>query len=212
MTRLPASLARAVMLLAGLAAFGLALRLLGHGQFAALATHGSAAWFIVLGTAACAVGLPRQAVAFAAGYAHGLGMGLVLAMAAQLTGCAADYAWARLAGRPFVRARLPGWFGGRLGRLEAFLAANPFPATLALRLLPTGSNLLLNLLAGGFGLPPLPFLAASLLGYLPQTLVFLLLGTGIRLGHGMVLGLGLAGFGVSLGLGLLLLRRLRGAA
>ncbi len=209
--RLPASLLRSLALLAGLAAFGLALRALGHGQFTHGAAHLSPGAFVLLGACVCAIGLPRQMVAFAAGFSHGIWLGLALAMAAQITGCAADFAWARLTGRAFVQANLPRWFGGRLSRLEALLAGNPFTATLALRLLPTGSNLLLNLLAGAFGLAPLPFLAASLLGYLPQTLVFLLLGAGIRLGHTTTLVLSLVAFGLSVTLGVMLVGRTRAA-
>ena len=82
-------LLRPLALLAGLAAAGVALRSLGHGHFAQTAAHLSPAAFVLLGACICAIGLPRQMVAFAAGFAHGLWLGLALAMAAQLTGCAA---------------------------------------------------------------------------------------------------------------------------
>jgi uncharacterized membrane protein YdjX (TVP38/TMEM64 family) len=101
--------------------------------------------------------------------------------------------------------------GGRLARLDAFLAANPFGATLTLRLLPVGSNIVLNLLAGVSGVAAGPFVLASAIGYVPQTVVFTLLGGGVRVGQGVQLVLGIALFAASALLGLLLMRRHRRA-
>ena len=77
-----------------------------------------------------------------------------------------------------------------IARVRAALAARPFRTTLALRLLPVGSNLALNLLAGLGRIPVLPFLAASAIGYLPQTLIFVLLGEGVAVDRHWQLGLG----------------------
>ncbi len=205
-----ALLARPLLLLAGLVAAGLALRQMpdlapqamlgrwvtGQGPLGALA-------FVAGGGALCAVGLPRQAVAFAGGFALGAWTGGALAMLAMLAGCALDFAWARGVARDWARRRLR----GRGARLDAFLAANPFTATLTLRLLPVGSNVVLNLLAGVSGVAFAPFLAATALGYLPQAVVFALLGAGTRVERGAQLWLGLGLFAVSAGLGLVLLRR-----
>ena len=208
-----APLARPLLLLAGLLVAGLALRQLpgaspqallgrwvtGHGPLGALA-------FVAAGGALCAVGLPRQAVAFAGGLALGPWAGGALSLLAMLAGCALDFAWARGLARDWARRRLR----GRWARLDAFLAANPFAATLTLRLLPVGSNVLLNLLAGTSGVAFAPFLAATALGYLPQTAVFALLGAGTRVDRTAQLWLGLALFAASAGLGLALLRRAAG--
>ena len=86
---------------------------------------------------------------------------------------------------------------------------NPFWATLSLRLLPIGSNILLNLLAGVSGIAAPPFLAATLLGYVPQTIIFALLGGGVQVGHAAQVALAVILFAASLGGGLLLLRRTR---
>jgi uncharacterized membrane protein YdjX (TVP38/TMEM64 family) len=93
-----------------------------------------------------------------------------------------------------------------MARLGRVLAARPFAATLTLRLLPVGNNTLLNLLAGATGLRALPFLLASLIGYLPQTIVFVLAGSGTQLGRGTKLGVAFVLFAVSAWLGVLLLR------
>ncbi len=205
-----ALLARPLLLLAGLVAAGLALRQMpglapqamlerwvtGQGPLGALA-------FVAGGGALCALGLPRQAVAFAGGFALGAWTGGALALLAMLAGCTLDFAWARGVARDWARRRLR----GRGARLDAFLAANPFTATLTLRLLPVGSNVVLNLLAGVSGVAFAPFLAATALGYLPQAAVFALLGSGTRVERGAQLWLGLALFAASAGLGLVLLRR-----
>jgi len=72
-----------------------------------------------------------------------------------------------------------------------------------------GNNLVLNLLAGVSGLRPLPFLAASALGYLPQTVVFALLGKGVRVDGAWQLALAGVLLALSIGLGLWLMRRHR---
>lgn len=163
---------------------------------------------LVLGGALLtAAGLPRQAVAFAGGYAFGLKIGLMLAMVAQILGCVVDFFWARAIARDWVRARL----GTRLAKLDARLSAHPFTASLTLRLLPVGNNVVLNLLAGLSSVSAPAFLAASAIGYVPQTLVFALLGSGVQVSHGAQIGLGVALFVLSAGLGLLLMRRWKNA-
>ena len=54
-----------------------------------------------------------------------------------------------------------------------------------------------------------PFLAASALGYVPQTVVFALLGKGVRVDGAWQLALAVALFAVSVVIGLALLRRHR---
>ncbi|WP_237215056.1 TVP38/TMEM64 family protein [Falsiroseomonas oryziterrae] len=167
--------------------------------------------FVLVGAALTAAGLPRQSIAFLAGYAYGAVLGIAVGLAAQLLGCIGAYGWARLLGRDWAERRLAGRFGHRLRPLRDVLAGSPFQATLALRLLPVGNNLALNLLAGMAALRVLPFLAGSALGYLPQTVVFALLGKGIRVEGAWQLGLGAALLLVSFGLGAWLWRRHRAA-
>jgi uncharacterized membrane protein YdjX (TVP38/TMEM64 family) len=211
-----AALLKLAVLAAGLAAAGLLLRgiglapgtdwvdrwVLGQGLLGDIV-------FVAIGAAATAAGAPRQGVAFLGGYAFGAVEGTLLALAAQLLGCAASYGWARAVGRGWAERRLAGRFGHRLRPLRDVLAGSPFGATLALRLQPVGNNLALNLLAGMAAVSLLPFLAASAIGYLPQTLVFALLGKGIRVDGAWQLGLAAGLFVVSAAIGLALLRRHR---
>jgi uncharacterized membrane protein YdjX (TVP38/TMEM64 family) len=161
--------------------------------------------FLLAGAALCFVGVPRQVVAYAGGAGFGLWSGTVLALVATSLGCAASFAWARLMARDWVQRRIH----GRVARLDRFLAANPFSATLMLRLLPVGNNLLLNLIGGISGVAAAPFLLGSALGYVPQGLVFAMLGAGTRVGGGVLLGVGAGLFAVSAAIGVWLLRRMR---
>jgi uncharacterized membrane protein YdjX (TVP38/TMEM64 family) len=208
------ALAKLLLLAAGLLAAGAVLRELGGvpgTEWVDRSIRDEGFWgeavFVLVGAAITAAGVPRQTIAFLGGYAFGAALGTALGLAAQLLGCIAAYAWARLLGRDWAERRLAGRFGHRLRPLRDALAASPFEATLALRLLPVGNNLALNLLAGMAGLRVLPFLAGSALGYLPQTVVFALLGKGIRVEGAWQLGLAGVLLAVSVGLGLWLLRR-----
>ena len=197
------AITKAALLLAGLAAAGLVLRWLGSGFLTARPTPAGAALFLGTAAALLAVGMPRQVAAFAAGYAFGAWRGGALVMAAQMLGCAADFWWARLIARDWATRHLR----GRLARIDRMLAARPFTATLTLRLLPVGNNLLLNLLAGISGLRLWPFLAASLLGYLPQTAIFALTGSGTHVDRRFQLALAATLFVLSAALGVGLLRQ-----
>ena len=200
---------KSLLLLFGLAAAGLLLRGLGFDPRAALAAsaRGGPAVVVLVGTLACAVGLPRQAVALACGYAFGFWSGLAAALLAQGAACAIDFWWTRLLGRRAAARFLLRREGGRLQRLDRFLAARAFTATLTLRLLPVGNNFVLNLLAGVSGVAFLPFLAGSVLGYVPQTVVFVLAGSGAGVSDGAQIALAACMLLASAGLGVLLLRR-----
>ncbi len=161
--------------------------------------------FVVVGGVAMALALPRQIVSFLGGYAFGLGLGTVLALAATEFGCVLMFYYARLIGRPLVARRL----GARVRRIEDFLAANPFAMTLLIRLLPVGSNLATSLAAGVSRVPARPFLLGSLVGYLPQTLVFALAGSGVEMGGSLRLALAVVFLVVSGAIGVWLYRKYR---
>ena len=203
----------ALMLLA-FAALALALRESGFDPRAAMASAGShgPAVFMLVGALACAAAVPRQVLALAGGYAFGFWPGLALTLVAEVVGCAIDFFWARLLGRRAALDFLQRRAGGRLARLDRFLTGRAFTATLTLRLLPVGSNVLLNLAAGISGVAAGPFLLASAIGYVPQTVVFALAGAGAGLSNGLQFGLAAALLLMSVGLGVLLLRRRPAAA
>lgn len=165
------------------------------------------ALFALAGAGAVAIGLPRQLVCFLAGYAAGLVDGLALALAVSIVGSAMAFGFTRWVARDWVRRRL----GARARRVDDFLGRNPFTTTVMIRFLPVGSNLLTNLAAGISAVPAGRFLAGSAVGFVPQTIVFVLLGSGIRVDPAPRIGLSVALFLASAVLGATLYRRARGA-
>lgn len=200
--------ARPLALLLTLAAAGYVLQRAGLSDAVTKAGDQGPLAFVLFGSLACAIGIPRQAVAYAAGLAWGFWAGTGLALTAEVIGCAIDILWVRLLARRWATA----WLARRpaqshIARLDRFLATNAFRATLTLRLLPLGSNVALNLLAGVSSVAIPPFLLASALGYIPQTVVFTLLGGGVRVSGPAQVVLSIALLLVSIALGLTLLRR-----
>jgi uncharacterized membrane protein YdjX (TVP38/TMEM64 family) len=163
--------------------------------------------FLAMGAAVTAVGFPRQAVAFLGGYAFGFAEGSLLATAAATMGCVIAFAYARLLGRGFVQRH----FGRRIAKFDAILADRPFLTTLLIRFLPVGSNVATNLVAGVSRVPGVPFVLGSAAGYLPQTIVFVLIGSGVHIDPAFRIGLGAALFVASAAMGVYLIRHLRRA-
>ena len=196
-------------LLLAFAALALALRWSGFDPRVAMASAGShgPVVFVLVGSLACAVSVPRQVVSLAGGYAFGFWPGVGLTLIAEVIGCGLDFGWARLLGRRMALQFLERRAGGRLHRLDRFLTGRAFTATLTLRLLPVGSNVLLNLIAGVSGVAALPFLLASAIGYVPQTVVFALAGAGAGLSNGAQFALAAVLLVISVGFGMVLLRR-----
>lgn len=161
--------------------------------------------FIALGALVTSVGLPRQAVAFFGGYAFGVVYGTLVAVIAAVCGCIMTFFFARLFARDFVRKR----FSERFRRFDAFLHENTFTTTLLIRFLPIGSNLLTNLFAGVSGVSPLAFFAGSAIGYIPQMLIFALVGSGFAVDADMRLVVSVVLFAVAGIMGLWLYRRYR---
>jgi uncharacterized membrane protein YdjX (TVP38/TMEM64 family) len=165
--------------------------------------------FLGMGALTTALGFPRQVVAFLGGYALGFVEGATLALFATVCGSVLTFFFARWLGRGLVQDRFP----GRIRTLDDFLHGHPFAMALTIRLLPVGSNVATNLVAGVSSVPGLPFFAGSALGYVPQTVVFALAGSGVHFDPALRLSLALALFVASSLLGVWLYRRhRRGAA
>ena len=169
--------------------------------------HGVAGWLIYVFGAACLMCIagPRQLISFAGGYAFGAVVGTILATLGVTLGCALAFSLARWGGQRFVERR----YGERLRRFNTFLARNPFWLAVLLRLFPSGNNLLFSVAAGVSRIPALPFFLGSCLGYIPQNLIFSLLGSGARVDPVWRFGVGGALFVVSGFLAWLLYQRFR---
>ena len=133
--------------------------------------------FMLIVAVCSAVGIPRQALAFLGGYAFGSVYGIAWTSAGLAAGCGCGFFYSRLLGQKMVRKR----FGPRIRTINSFLCDSPFLTAVMIRFSPIGNNALANLVAGVTAIPALPFIAGSAIGYLPQTIVFALLGSGVQL-------------------------------
>ena len=161
--------------------------------------------FIVVGIMFTGIGLPRQVICFLGGYAFGFGHGAALGLLATTVGCIAAFSYARLLGREFVVSRFP----RRVKKIDSFLRDNPLTMTLLIRLLPVGSNLVTNLAAGVSGVRGTPFVLGSAIGYVPQTIIFALIGSGIALDPELRIGVSVVLFVISGAMGVYLYRKHR---
>jgi len=160
---------------------------------------GSIGWyslplFVGFGALFTAVGLPRQLLAFTAGFIWGWLPGLLLASLAAIAGCWITYS---LAAR-FLSVAVASKYPRLKSALDRFVGRDAFTKIVILRIQPLGTNLLTNLAAGISDIRPRVFLSASLLGYLPQMLVFSLSGDGVRVGSQWQLTLSVVLLAISL--------------
>jgi len=132
-------------------------------------------YYVLVFSLLTAIGAPRQMVAFLGGYAFGFALGLALAMLATLIGCILTFFASRFVFRPFIHRK----YSHKVTQIDGFFASKPMRKTIIIRLLPVGSNLLTNLLAGAVNIKPTRFFSGSAIGYLPQMIIFALLGKGL---------------------------------
>ena len=127
------------------------------------------------GTVYTALGGPRQLLAFVLGFALSPVYGTVISTAVTVLGATLCFFVARV----LLQRSLADRFGPRMERFDRLFQQRTMTKILVVRLLPVGSNLATNVIAGCSHIRFLPFLMGSGLGYLPQMLVFALAGAGI---------------------------------
>lgn len=149
------------------------------------------------------VAVPRQLLSFAGGYAFGPFCGAVLATLGVTLGCVLAFGMARYCGRAFVERR----YGDKAAAFNRYAVQRPFLLAVLSRLFPSGNNLVLSLLAGVSRIPAWPFFLGSCLGYIPQNLLFAMIGSGMRVDAGWRIGLSVFLFAVSCVLGWWLYKR-----
>lgn len=164
---------------------------------------------IILFLAICAfttgIGVPRQILSFLAGYSFGAELGTVWGVLGSALGCALGFFFARFFAREAIQSR----FSTRLEKIDTFISSSPFLMTFTIRCMPMTLNVLTNLMGGVTNIRPLTFISASALGYVPQTLIFSILGSGIRVEPVWRTILSLALFMMSSALGVALYKRHR---
>ena len=161
--------------------------------------------FMAAGALFTGIGLSRQALAFVAGYAFGAVGGAALSLVAEMAGVALAFSFARYVTRDRVVRR----YGGNIRRFDEFLRGNPFLMTVAVKLFPLGSNVVLNVLAGVSSVPLRPYLLGSAVGHAPQTLIFAMVAAGVATGDHLQSVLAVVLFLVSGMIGLYLYRKYR---
>lgn len=166
--------------------------------------YGGPVGFAIFGALAICLSCPRQVVSFFAAYFFGLWAGFLSALAASVLGCILTYAFALL-----FREKVQAFVRGKLDIAVRFWRDNTFIATVIWRFMPAGSNLLTNLAAGALGIPAIAFVAGSAIGYVPQTVVFAVVGSGVRVESTTQLLVSVGLFAVSALLGLFLYSRYR---
>ncbi|WP_286263462.1 TVP38/TMEM64 family protein [Thalassotalea atypica] len=122
------------------------------------------------------IGLPRQIAALTAGYCFDYWIGFSLALSATTLGCFFSYQIAQMALHQRVHRRYP----VHTAKVHSFLSTSTFIKALIIRILPLGSNFLTNLIAGATNIPRSPFIIGSCVGFIPQMLLFSLIGSGIE--------------------------------
>jgi uncharacterized membrane protein YdjX (TVP38/TMEM64 family) len=161
--------------------------------------------FLLISWLLTSVGLSRQLVAFLGGYAFGFVTGVLLASLAIVAGCITTFYVARYLLRDFLLRH----FAGRLGKVGRFIKENTFSMTLLIRLLPAGNNGVVNIAAGVSDARSMRFFLGSALGYLPQTLIFALVGSGTSVDRFWQVAVAMALFVMATVLGIWLYRKYR---
>ncbi len=161
--------------------------------------------FALITALATSIGLPRQLFAFIGGYAYGTLVSLLLSSVAAIVGCAITFFIAR----HFLARRVSTRYPKIVAWLNNAIDKDTFLKIIILRLQPLGTNLITNVCAGVSNISLPIFLASSWLGYLPQMLVFALLGAGLRINSSTHLIISLVLTAVSFVLGTVVYRRYR---
>ena len=161
--------------------------------------------FVLVCSLLGSIGLSRQVVAFLGGYAFGLTWGFTLAMLAVVAACIITFTVSRFLLRSFLLRH----FSARIRQVDGFLQENTFMMALLIRLLPLGSNWMVNIAAGVSGVRSVPFFTGSALGYVPQMLIFSLVGSGARVDRFWQVAIAMAMFVIATFLGIYLYRKYR---
>lgn len=134
----------------------------------------AAAWFVLITAGLMTIGMPRLVFYVLGGVAFGFWLGLLLALVGSLIGSFIMFRVARWGGRD--------WLVDRFGRHRLFArisGTKPTVASVALvRMLPV-SNMILNVGLSLSRVGNRAFLFGTLLGFLPQGVVAVLVGSGV---------------------------------
>jgi uncharacterized membrane protein YdjX (TVP38/TMEM64 family) len=131
--------------------------------------------FLFGGAIAITLGVPRSVVSILGGLVFGLLGGILLALPAALLGSAFIFLLTKWLGRPLFKQKV----GGYLKVLENYTQTDGFLIVIIMRQLPL-TSLLINVLIGLTSISMGIFLLGSIVGLLPETVIFALFGSSLQ--------------------------------
>lgn len=116
--------------------------------------------------------IPRQILSLVAGYFYGWKIAVITVSLGAGLGCLFSMGYGSFLAKNFFRAKMK----NRIACLENIFKKSAFGIALGIRIMPVGSNTLLNMIVGATNIPFWSFWLGSLLGYIPQNMLFAVLG------------------------------------
>jgi uncharacterized membrane protein YdjX (TVP38/TMEM64 family) len=129
--------------------------------------------------ATSAVGIPRVYPSVLVGGLFSIPLAVAVAVAGAAVGAMIPFLGARRLGPPVVERK----FGHRYRAWVERINASGFSVVLLLRLFPGSNAMLVNMLCGISRIDVRQFFAATLVGIVPSTVAFVLLGSGLTRDH-----------------------------
>lgn len=143
--------------------------------------------FLLGGAVVISLGAPRSLISVLGGVIFGLWSGVLLALAAALLGSVGIFMLTKRLGRPLFKQKI----GSYLEIIEAQSRENGFMVVILLRQLPL-TCILVNVLIGLTPISTGTFLLGSIVGLLPETIIFALFGSSLQ--QSFILRVSLASF------------------
>ena len=131
--------------------------------------------FLVGGALVITIGVPRAVVSILGGLAFGLFWGILLALLAALLGAIIVFLLTKWLGRPLFKQKV----GAYLKAIEDHSRTDGFLMVVILRQLPL-TSLLINVLIGLTSISMGIFVLGSIVGLLPETIIFALFGSSLH--------------------------------
>ena len=131
--------------------------------------------FLIGGAFVITLGVPRAVVSILGGLVFGLFGGILLALVAALLGSTIIFLLTKWLGRPLFKQKV----GGYLKAIENHTKADGFLLVIIMRQLPL-TSLLINVLIGLTSISLGIFLLGSIVGLLPETIIFALFGSSLQ--------------------------------
>lgn len=129
---------------------------------------------VLISTLLITIGIPRLWVSAAIGASFGVIMGSILATLVSVIASTILYVTGKFLLQRLIKER----FENRYAKIKDAIYNNAFFATIYFRFFPFTNSTLTSLFLGGINTPFLKFLFGSLIGFIPLTVIYVLIGNG----------------------------------